>query len=76
LRWSVFREKEVFRFEVLMNNSGVVRGGQSTRHVDGAVAGLAQTHRTAAEEIAECFSAAVRSRCKDNHHAARCGRSK
>ena len=56
LEAAVFRQEEVFRFEVTMYNAGVVSGGQSTRNVHSAITGIARTHRTAAQAIPQCFS--------------------
>ena len=53
---SVLRQEEVFRLEVTMNNAGVVSGGQSTRNVHAAIAGLARTHRTATQAIPQGFA--------------------
>src|ERR1035438_9623895 len=56
LEASVFGEEQVFRFEVAMNNSGVVSGGQTTGDVHTGIAGLAQAHGASAQAIAQGFA--------------------
>ena len=53
LEASVLRDEQVFRFEVTMNNSGVVSGGQTARNIHPEIAGIPQTHGATAKAITQ-----------------------
>lgn len=56
LEASVFREEQVFRLEVPMHDSSVVRRRQPARDFHAGIASLARPHRTATEAIPQGLS--------------------
>src|SRR5882724_6037889 len=53
---SIPPEHDVLRLDVAMDNSGLVSGGERTRHLHCHVNSLTQLHRSARETLAQCLA--------------------
>jgi hypothetical protein len=53
LHASVFRDEQVFRLEVAVDDALAVRGGQSVRHLQGLLGGFAWTQRPVRQPLAQ-----------------------